>query len=78
MVIKDGKMYGINESETKEPLDFTLTSEEWMELTEDLVEIVTKYSKDENWDTPMRKNWVNFAEARDEVVDCIHKIRRDK
>jgi len=38
---------------------------------------VTKYSKDENWDTPMRKNWGNFAEARDEVVDCIHKIRRE-
>mgnify|MGYP003133854471 FL=1 len=77
MVIKDGKMYGINESEIKEPLDFTLTSEEWMELTDDLVEIVTKYSKDENWDTPMKKNWGSFAEARDEVVDCIHKIRRE-
>ena len=78
MVIKDGKMYGINESEIKEPLDSTLTSEEWMELTDDLVEIVTKYSKDENWDTPRKKNWGSFAEARDEVVDCIHKIRRER
>jgi len=69
-------MYGINETEPKEPLDSTLTSEEWMELTDDLVEIVTKYSKDDDWDTPMKKNWGIFAEARDEVVDCIHKIRR--
>jgi len=76
MVIKDGKMYGINETEPKESLDSTLTSEEWMELTDDLVEIVTKYSKDDDWDTPMKNNWGNFAEVRNEVIDFIHNLRR--
>ena len=74
MDIKDGRLYGIDETKYEEK-DKSLTNEEWNELTEDLIEIVTKYSKDDNWNTPMKNNWGNFSEARNEVVDCIHKLR---
>jgi len=67
----------INSIEEKEK--YSLTTNQWMELTDDLVELVKKYSKKEEheWsnieDEP--ETWGKFCNIRETIHDFIEEVR---
>ena len=65
----------INSIEEKEK-DF-LTNDEWIELTDDLVELVEKHSKKEEdeWSKTPSETWSKFQDMRESVQDFIQEIR---